>query len=308
MSNKSLINKHTCLKWTFRWCKMLTAVAAFLQSRVCSCSDLFRFMSHQSVPISRRCASEKKAERRALPLADAQRICIFRSVQHNVQTSKNALIDNAISHFTTKGFGFVSVELRQRKRRKKTLRWFWAASLYYMQLIVDVLRQAWTLFTQLSISCKPFGLNIIMNFIASIKGHKDDRLKFSFESRLFFVAFFVRLVHKLGCNQTIYKTYCVRSLKKLTQPIKSCILRLSSRERKKTLSEYHMNVWLWSSAAFDFVFCFSSYGRLWFGKSFQHFFRFSLFAQANTQTQRNWHHGMMRLFLLWLVTAWQTIR
>lgn len=88
------------------------------------------------------------------------------------------------------------------------------------------------MFTQLSISCKPFGLYIKMNFIASIKGHKDDRLKIWFE--IFFSSFdffFLCVVHSHGCNQTIYKTHCVRSLKKLTQPIKSCILRLSSKKR-----------------------------------------------------------------------------
>lgn len=116
--------------------------------------------------------------------------------------------------------------------------------------------------TQLSISCKPFGLNIIMNFIASIKGHKDDRLKISLESFFFFFFFALFFFYKLGCNQTIYKTHCVRSLKKLTQPIKSCSLRLSSRERERKKTKLvrisHECVALYLLLLSIFVFCFSS--------------------------------------------------
>lgn len=86
----------------------------------------------------------------------------------NIQKPKNALIDNAISHFTTKGFGFVSVassteQQRKTKRRRYDFRFSFN---FIVQLIAVRLCRV-----------KPLGCCIKMNFIASIKGHNDDPLK-----------------------------------------------------------------------------------------------------------------------------------
>lgn len=142
------------------------------------------------------------------------------------------------------------------------------------------------------LSCKPFGLNIKMNFIASIKGHKDDRQR-KFDSKVFFFCFLgwfflslsVFCIASIGCNQTIYKTHCVRSLETLTQPIKSCILRLSlGKKRARPNITWMCGFFLLFFVAFDdFFSLLFALWFVWFGKSFQHFeFSFFLALQKNT--------------------------